>query len=284
MSTTVRLSAAVRDQLKSYKNDRGMTYDGAILDLLEQAAYQPPAKARDRSTRERNEDEEEGDGHGLLPDPDHWYREGANGATDFIMTVVGAMLDNPQEHQPGISAAVWDLYAKSGVEPRTFEREGRETSDDFPDLSDLLEELADRVENPDDHIRHSSERVNKMIRDSAAQTLQVLSTYETLVGNVPLESERDPELAAPPTRTYQGERRDNRNIVTIDGDEIDVDVSWGYNGTGPSRLARVLLADAYDSERFARARASELYNNCTNSLPNSWELRAEELGQYLDQR
>jgi hypothetical protein len=287
MSTTVRLDEAVRDKLQQFKNEHGMTYNGAILRLLELAEMapqeeqtkteQPPSTPTTDTNRE----------HVSLPDPQEFFREGFSGASDFVTQIVQAQMTG-SEYGPTTNSIVWELYKEMDGEPRLTNRTGDPTP---PTLDDLITFVEDIVDNPSKYTEPGFDE--EFMAEYSKRILRALVTYRkiTEVRKIPLESERMPNLSVPKDRTYRGEQQDGDSSVTADGEELaprpDLggrgSFSWGYGGTGPHNLAIAILADAYP-DRYARARNSELVGNFISPLSTgkSWEIQAGELEQYIN--
>lgn len=293
-TTTIKLDELARDELQEYKNKHGMTYNGAVFRLLE--IEEMVAEERDDEETVTNQTESsittsEDDSYVELPQPQGTFREGADGASEFITRVIGGLMAGAGEYGSTANYAVWRLYAQMDIEPRIAER----TNDPAPpNLDNLIEYLSDMIENPAEYTLTGNEWETDHTMEQAKRIQRALLIYQKIMGEdeIPLESENAPDLSVPQNRTYQGKQNDGVNIVTADGEKLDPrpdlnggisSFSWGYGGRGPTVLAVALLADAYGSDRYARARGTDLKSNLTSSLPmgKSWEIRAEELDQYL---
>jgi hypothetical protein len=297
MTTTVRLHESVRDKLQDFKNDHGMTYNGAILRLLELSDMAPQEEKteteQDPTETEHSQSSlvaDDDSGYVPLPEPQGFYREGADGASDFVIRIIRSLMAGTAEYGPSASYAVWSLYAEMGIEPRMRNRTSEITP---PTLDDFIGRLEDMIDNPIENTLTEREWEAERVSEQAKRMLRAMVTYQKIMGvsEIPLESETAPDLIVPPSRTYRGKTEDKADIVTAEGETLDprpdlnsgyTDYSWGYKGTGPSTLATALLADAYP-DRYARARGGELKDNLTTKLPmgESWEIQADELQQYL---
>lgn len=273
---SIEISDGGRDRLRDLKEEMGMTYDGVVKYLLR--------LEEDQRTETKTE------GSAEVPDPKSWYREGASGAQDYVLAILESELSEPKEHTSTANSAVWQTYHRQGVEPRLSDRA---TGAIPPTIDDLIEMLSEMLQNPAKHSISGAESEIEMLNRSRTQIIRALAAYQETMSNgeISLESENPPDLAVPADRTYRGGQHNNENIVTADGDDLDArpdlnsgtkTLSWGYRGSGPSALAVAILADAYGSDRYARARGSDLYDNYTSKLPSGeWEIRAGELEQYI---
>lgn len=293
MTTTVRLDEEVRDRLQQYKNRHRMTYSGGVMRLLEIA--ETASEDDEKSTTEQNEatvTTNENAGHRDLPDPQRFYREGASGAVDFVVDITRGLMRGADEYGTVASHSVWTLYNEMEIEPRIANRSNNPSP---PNLDDLVEHLSYMIENAAEYTLAESEHEVEHVQEEATRIQRALSMYQKIRGEteIPLESEKPPNLIVPRDRTYTGKVRDHNDIVTADGEKLDPrpdlnsgvsEFSWGYTGTGPHTLAVALLADAY-TDRYARARGMELKNNLTSKLPmgEPWEITAGEIEQYLNE-
>lgn len=290
MTTTVRLNEQVRDKFQQFKNERGMTYDGAIMRLLEIEdmvsieAKVSPDQTHDTESPNNTED------YTPIPEPDSWYREGVDGAIEFVTTILASQLADAGQYRPTVSSTIRDLYGQMDIEPQVAYRTADST---VPTVDDLIESVEERIENPAEHTMTNAESEREHLAKQSMHIGQALSVYQLAVGesDIPLESRSTPTITVPPDRMYRGEQQDGENIVTSGGTKLDPrpdlnsgghSFSWGYSGTGPRVLATAILADAYP-DRYASARSQDLYNNYTSRLPvgKSWEIRAEELDQHI---
>ena len=293
MTTTVRLNESVRDKLQRFKNKEGMTYNGAVMRLLEFAETVSEEKDDGSATEHTTSTltMAEDDGHTELPEPQGFFREGASGAAEFATRIIRALLTGAGEWGSTANHAVWTLYGELEIEPRIADRTDDPTP---PNLDDLIEHLSKMVENPAEYTLRETEYEVNHVQEQGKRIQRALLMYQKMRNEleIPLESENAPSLTVPRERTYRGEIQDQIDIVTADGEKLDprpdlnsgvTSFSWGYRGTGPSTLATALLADAYP-DRYARARSRELTDNFTTQLPmgKPWEIQASELEQYIN--
>lgn len=131
----------------------------------------------------------------------------------------------------------------------------------------------------------------------------VRSRIDELVGDLRLLQHRQPDLFddiapqldgvewADPDTTYRGETRENGDVVLADGEPISVrrdvaehaqtdDLAFGYRGAGPRQCATALLAHATDPDIAVRW-LMEFAAACTYTLPDEWELTADEIQQWV---
>lgn len=275
----INLSEEGRDQLSELKDEMGMTYDGVVKYLLKNEAER-------RANRSDNEELT------TMPEPTQMYRRGAKGAEMYVMNILGSQVPEPNEYRSTAVSAVWDMYEDQGIETQPSERpEGSEP----PTLDDLIEMVSRMLENPAKHSLSGSEIEVEMLSEDRARIGQALISYRQRMGKteISLESKEPLNLAVPRDRTYRGAQHNGNNIVTADGDDLDIrpdlnhgtdSVSWGYRGTGPHALAVAILSDAYQSDQFSRIHSSDLFDNYTSKIPTgeSWEIQAGELEQHLD--
>lgn len=284
MDTTIRLNENVRDRLQAFKNERGMTYNGAILRLLERASDDQIKEEQAHRAKTRDT----GNAYSSISNLDRWYREGADGAVEFLMAILASQLSQPNQYRGLVEATVQDVYGKLEVEP---EIEARGTDFTPPELDDVNELLIDRTENPAKYTKTDTELEQEHLSRESVDVLRSLSTYQKSVSDskILLESDEEPDLDVPPDFVYQGELRDGTTVVTVGSEILDArpdltgakSFSWGHRGTGPRVLATAILAHAYP-DRYALARTDEFYEEYTSQLSvgEPWEIRAEELSQY----
>lgn len=92
-------------------------------------------------------------------------------------------------------------------------------------------------------------------------------------------------------KTYRGTRSNNRNVVTVDGQQLPawrhpdqpdiVQFAWGGQSVGAERLARSILADCLD-ETHALMLAQELMENVISKLNADWEITSDDVEQWRD--
>lgn len=291
-TTTVKLDEVIRDKLQAYKNDHGMTYNGAIMRLLEIAASQEDEDDNESGTEQTKSSITTAE-TGVpveLPRPQKMYREGASGASEFVTNITGALMAGAGEYGTMVNNAVWSLYGQMDIEPRIRNRTNNTT---IPNLDDLIEHLENMTENPADYTLRETAGEIEHVTEQAKRIQRALLMYRKMMNDdeISLESKSPPSLNVPRERTYRGKVEDHVDIVTADDEELTprpdltsgvTDYSWGYRGTGPHTLATALLADAY-TDRYARARAQELTDNFTTQLEmgEPWEITAGELKQHM---
>ncbi|UOO97168.1 DUF6166 domain-containing protein (plasmid) [Halococcus dombrowskii] len=277
---SMQVSDDARDRLSELKEELGMTYDGVVKYLL-------------RLEEENRTAENKPEGLAEAPDPKSWYREGARGAQEYVLAILKSEISQPKEYKSSAKSAVWKTYHEEGVEHELTERAAGTVP---PTIDDLIEMLSKMLQNPVEYSISGSESEIELLNHDRTRILRALAAYRETINDdeTSLESQEAPDLAVPADRTYRGGQHNGENIVTAGDDDLDVrsdlsgvnTVSWGYAGSGPRALAVAILADAYSSDRYAQARGSDLYDSYTSKLSTgkSWEIQADELEQYVDDK
>jgi hypothetical protein len=290
MTTSIRVDEIVRDSLRKYKENESLTYNGAILQLLEHEDADLTQKQSEEKQSQSNQSWKIIHGNVPMPVPSDFFREGVTGAAEFVEEIIAAITSKCMINGAA-RAAVFNLYDEMDIQP---EVEDRVNDPVLPTLSDLISELNEQIMDSPTAQQSRHALKSKLSNGEIKSILQPLLVYYNIreEDEIPLENKMTPGLIVPNDRTYRAEMQDGDGIVTAYGQHIDprpdlnqgmTSFSWGYKGKYPQVLATAILADAYP-DRYACARSDAFAENFIigRDIGASWELPASQLHTYLE--
>lgn len=290
MTTSIRVDEIARDKLQAYKENEGLTYNGAILQLIEHEDIGLVQKQTEQKQSQSNQSWKIIHGNVPMPAPSDFFREGAAGAVEFVEEII-ASIASKRIIDGGVRTAVFNLYDAMSIQP---EVEDRIDDPVLPTLSDLITGLHEQIMDSST-AQESPHALKSKLSDNAIKSiLQPLLAYRDIreKDEIFLENNTTPDLIVPSDRTYRAEMQDGDGIVTAYGQHIDprpdlnqdiTSFSWGYKGKYPQVLATAILADAYP-DRYACARSDAFAKNfiIDRDIGASWELPASQLRSYIE--